>query len=268
MKHYSNFQYAVYFLLCLFMMSCIVPKNMKANTIASKEIKDTSEETVLQTKLQDGVDFYACGQDSAWELSLDFEKDFTFKRADGFKFSTPAVEGIKAQDANVVRYRAVVESGEMIIQLYKQECVNSTTGKKSPYKVTVEIKRGIDKDYNTVEGCGRYVFDERIHDIWVLQQMNNKAVTGSDLPYIEFNTTEGRVMGKTGCNNFSGMADFKGNKLTLGRLAVSRKFCQNALYESDFLKALTPGEWIYEINNGKLVLTQNGKAAIIFKKVD
>lgn len=96
--------------------------------------------------------------------------------------------------------------------------------------------------------------------------MNNKAVTGSDLPFIEFNTTEGRVMGKTGCNNFSGMADFKGNKLILGRLAASRKFCQNALYESDFLKALTPGEWTYEINYGKLVLTQNGKEAIIFKK--
>lgn len=165
MKQYSNFQYAVYFLLCLFMMSFIVTKNMKANTIASKEIKDTSEEPVLQTKLQDGFDFYAHGQDANWELSLDFEKDFTFKLADGFRFSTPAVEGIKAQDANVVRYRAVVESGEMIIQLYKQECVNSSTGKKSPYKVTVEIKRGIDKDYNTAEACGRYVFDERIHDM-------------------------------------------------------------------------------------------------------
>ena len=221
----------------------------------------------LQSKYMDGIDFYAAGMDNAWELNLDFEKDFTFNRADGFKFSTPAVEGIKAQDANVVRYRAVVESGEMIIQLYKQECINGSAGQKFPYKVSVEIKRGIDKDYNRVEGCGRFVFDERIHDIWVLQQLNNKAVTGPDLPYIEFSTTDGRAMGKTGCNNFSGKADFKGNKLTLGPLAASRKYCANATYETDFLKAMSPGEMEYKVDNGKLYLARNGET-IIFKKVD
>lgn len=267
-KHYANFQYAIYFLFGLLLMSCTGTKKIQANTPASQEIKDTSEEQVLLTKLQQEVDFYAYGQDKSWELNLDFEKDFTFKRADGFKFSTPAVEGIKAQDANVVRYRAVVESGEMIIQLFKQECTNSSTGKKSPYKVIVQIKRGIDKDYNQVEGCGRFIFDERIHDIWLLQELKNRTVAGPDLPYIEFNTTDGRTMGKTGCNNFSGKTDFKGNKLTLGPLAASRKFCPNATYESDFLKAMSPGEWTYEIGSRKLVLTRNGKEPIVFKKID
>jgi hypothetical protein len=131
------------------------------------------EQSSLQSKYKDGIDFFASGMDDEWELNLDFEKDFTFKRSDGFKFSTPAVEGIKAQDTNTIRYRAVVESGEMIIQLDKQECVNNINGKKFPSKVTVEIKRGTDKDYNRVEGCGRFVFDERIHDIWVLQQLNS-----------------------------------------------------------------------------------------------
>lgn len=232
------------------------------------KITGNIEQSSLQSKYKDGIDFYAAGMDNGWELNLDFEKDFTFKRSDGFKFSTPAVEGIKAQDANIVRYRAVVESGEMIIQLYKQECVINGTGMKFPYKVTVEIKRGIDKDYNLVDGCGRFVFDERIHDIWVLQQLNNKAVTGSDLPYIEFNTVDGTAMGKTGCNNFSGKADFNGNRLTLGPLATTRKSCANATYESDFLKVMLPGQWIYEVDNRKLVLTQNGKETIIFKKVD
>ena len=222
----------------------------------------------LQAKYMDGIDFYAAGTDNGWELNLDFEKDFQFKRADGFVFNTPAVQGVKAQDANVVRYRAVVESGEMIIQLYKQECINGSTGQKFPYKVNVEIKRGIDKDYTRFEGCGRFVFDERIHDIWVLQQLNIKVVTGPDLPYIEFNTTEGTVMGKTGCNNFTGKADFKGNKLTLGPLAVTRKFCANAAYESDFLKALQPGEMEYTVDNGKLSLSRSGKEGIIFKKID
>ena len=232
------------------------------------KVTSNIEQSSLQSKYKEGIDFYASEMDNGWELNLDFEKDFTFKRSDGFKFSTSAVEGIKAQDTNTIRYRAVVESGEMIIHLYKQECVNNSSGNKFSYKVTVEIKRGIDKDFIRVEGCGHFIFDKRIHDIWLLQQLNNKLVTGPDLPYIEFNTTDGSLMGQTGCNNFSGKADFKGNKLTLEPLATTRKFCPNATYESDFLKAMSPGEWVYEIENGKLVLTRNGKESIMFKKVD
>jgi len=260
--------YALKTLFILVTISC--NPSQKTQQVMVDENKGTNniEQSSLQSKYKEGTDFYATGKDNGWELNLDFEKDFTFKRSDGFKFSTPAVEGIKAQDYNIIRYRAVVESGEMIIQLDKHECVNNTTGKKLPYKVTVEIKRGIDKDYNRVEGCGRFVFDERIHDIWVLQQLNNKLATGPDLPYIEFNTTDGMAMGQTGCNNFSGKADFKGNKLTLEPLATTRKFCPNATYETDFLKAMSPGEWIYEIENGKLVLTRNGKESIMFKKID
>ena len=249
-------------------MSCNSTKNIQQELAIQNAGTGNIGQSNLQIKYLEGIDFYAAGMDNEWELNLDFEKDFILKRSDGFKFSTPAVEGIKIQDANFIRYRAIVESGEMIIQLCKQECVNNSTGKKFPFKVTVEVKRGIDKDYNLVEGCGRFVFDERIHDIWVLKQLNNKAVTGSDLPYIEFNTVDGTAMGKTGCNNFSGKVDFKGNRLTLGPLVTTRKFCPNATYESDFLKVMSPGEWIYEVDNRKLVLTQNGKEAIIFKKVD
>jgi len=260
--------YALTALLILVIISCNPTQKTQQVLVDKNKVTGNSEQSSLQSKYKEGTDFYASGIDNGWELNLDFEKDFTFKRSDGFKFSTPALEGIKTQDSNIIRYRAVVESGEMIIQLDKQECVNNINGKKFPYKVTVEIKRGIDKDYNRVEGCGRFVFDERIHDIWVLQQLNNKLATGNNLPYIEFNTTDGRAMGQTGCNKFSGKADFKGNMLTLEPLATTRKFCPNATYESDFLKAMSPGEWMYEIENGKLVLTRNGKESIMFKKVD
>jgi heat shock protein HslJ len=259
----------VFLTMCiLVIISCKSTKKTQQVMAVENKVTGNIEQSSLQSKYKDGIDFFASGMDDEWELNLDFEKDFTFKRSDGFKFSTPAVEGIKAQDTNIIRYRAMVESGEMIIHLCKQECVKSSNGNLFPYKVTVEIKRGIDKDFYRVEGCGHFVFDKRIHDIWVLLQLSNKLVTGPDLPYIEFNTTDGSLMGQTGCNNFSGKADFKGNKVILGPLAATRKFCPNATYESDFLKAMSPGEWMYEIENGKLVLTRNGQESIMFKKVD
>lgn len=220
----------------------------------------------IQTKFTEGIEFYGTGSD--WTISLDIENDFQFKKADGFVFSTPAVEAIKAQDSNVSRYRAQVESGEMIIQLYEQECLDVITGQKRSHQVTVELKRGTDKEFQRFEGCGQFTLDERIHDIWVLQKLNNKEVTGTNLPYVEFNTTEGKVMGNAGCNNFSSKASFKGNTLTLSPLAVTRKFCPDAPYESDFMKAFLPGEIDYIIDNTKLVLRRGSTEVMVLKKMD
>ena len=262
-----NLLNAACFIFSLLLMSCNGSKKMPLNTTANNYLNSTSDKFVSNSKPMNVIDFYAYGPNEEWELRMDNEQDFVFKTKDGYVFSTPAVKEVKAQDANVSRYRAVVESGEMIIQLYKQECI-SKSGKKFPYQVKVEIKRGIDKVYKEFNGCGNFVFDERIHDIWVLQKLNGKEVSGPELPYIECNTTENRVMGKTGCNNFSGKADFKGNKITFGPLAVTRKFCQNAIYENEFLKAVSPSEMEYTIENRKLILSLNGKEVLVFKKVD
>lgn len=259
------FKPSIYATFLCVTISCNSAKRLQQESGGTSH-KSTTTESNIQAKFTEGIEFYGTGSD--WMISLDVDNDFVFKKVDGFIFSTPAVEAVKAQDANVSRYRAQVESGEMIIQLYKQECINESTGQKFPYRVTVEIRRGIDKEFQNFEGCGQFTFDERIHDIWVLQKMNDIEISGTNLPYVEINTTEGKIVGQTGCNNISGKASFKGNTLTLGPLAASRKFCPNAPYESDFLKALSPGVIDYTIDNKKLVLSRGGKEIMVFKKVD
>ena len=264
-------QPTLFFKSCIYMSFCWVIISCNSTKVVQQKNGDSLPKTTtvqnnMQSKFREGIEFYGTGAD--WSISLDVDSDFVFKRADGFVFSTPAVQAVKAQDANVSRYRAQVESGEMIVQLYGQECINSATGQKLPYKVTVEIKRGIDTAFQHFEGCGQFTFDERIHDIWALQKLNDQQVSGANLPYMEFNSTEGKVFGKTGCNNFSSKASFKGNTVTLGPAAVTRKFCPNAPFESEFLKALLPGEIGYTIDNKKLVLSRAGKEIMVFKKVD
>jgi heat shock protein HslJ len=253
----------------LLLISCESPNKTQSNNDLVKIETSGPMQDTFKEKFEEGTDFFATSSDSSWTLSLDFEGDFKFKKNDGFVFSTPAVEGNRAQDANVIRYRAQVESGEMIIQVYKEECINSNTGQKFSNKVTVEIRRGIDKDFMEFQGCGSYIFDQRIHDIWVLHILNDKEVSGKELPYIEFNTTDGTVLGNTGCNNFSGKASLKGNKLTMNPLAVNRKFCPEvAALEGEFLKAISPGEMVYRIEEGKLFLYRNDEEVIVFRKVD
>lgn len=252
----------------LLFISCESTKKTQSNNAPLKIEKSEPMHDVFKEKFEEGIDFFATNSDSSWTLNLDFEGDFRFKKDDGFVFNTPAVAGNRAQDANVVRYHAQVESGEMIIQVYEEECIPSSTGQKFPSKVTVEIRRGIDKDFMEFQGCGSYIFDQRIHDIWVLDTLNATMISGKELPYIEFNTTDGTVLGNTGCNNFSGKVALIGNKLTMKPLAVTRKFCPEAALEGEFLKAIAPGEMVYKIEEGKLYLYRNDKDVIVFRKVD
>ena len=151
-----------YYFLLVFIALILSCNSSKKTQDKSAVVKNENLETIqhnIPIQNEDGIDFFAVDPNSGWTLKLDFEGDFQFKKDDGFVFSTPAVEGNRAQDSNIIRYRAVVESGEMTIQLYQQECFDSSTGLKLPYKVTVEIKRGIDKEFTDYKGCGNYNFD-------------------------------------------------------------------------------------------------------------
>jgi heat shock protein HslJ len=252
----------------LLLISCESSRNTQSNNAPLKNEKSELMQEVLKEKFDEGIDFFATSSDSSWTLSMDFEKDFKFRSVDGFTFSTPAVMGLMVPDSSVLRFHAQVESGEMIIEMYQEECIHSTTGLKFLSKVRVEVRRGIDKEFMIFQGCGIYIFDQRIHDIWVLHILHNNVVSGKELPYIEFNTTDGTVLGNTGCNNFSGKASLMGNKLTLNPLAVTRKFCPEVDLEGEFLKAISPGEMVYKIEEGKLFLYRNDEEVIVFRKVD
>lgn len=264
--HFPKYVFLISGILTL--ISCESSRKIQTTKALPETEKSEPMQVTFQQKAEEGIDFFATGLDSGWTLDLDFEKDFKFKRSDGFVFSTPAVIGHQAQDANVVRFRAQVESGEMIIQIYQEQCLLGKTGQKFSHRVKVEVRRGIDKDFMIFEGCGNYIFDQRIHDIWVLHTLNDQVVTAKELPYIEFNTTTASVLGKTGCNNFSGKVSFSGNKLTMNPLAVTRKLCPEAALEGEFLKAISPGEMEYRVDNGKLFLSRNGIETIVFRKVD
>jgi heat shock protein HslJ len=71
-------------------------------------------------------------------------------------------------------YRSVPELGEMKIQIVQQTCTDDMSGKEYKYQVTVQLKRSIDKDFKTFRGCGNYITDYRLHDIWTLEDMNGQ----------------------------------------------------------------------------------------------
>lgn len=69
---------------------------------------------------------------------------------------------------------------------------------------------------------------------WLLQEVNSAIVqlpAGERQPYLLFQRLDGRVTGYSGCNEFFGSYDLKGDMLTFGPLGMTRKFCADAAGE-------------------------------------
>ena len=266
----------VFFLLVIFFGGCVVPLKT-SNNIIKKDSTVANNPLALQpdkfkTKFDQGIDFIASGNEPFWSLEIDFDKSMHFKMPDGFEIKTPAVEGVKAMDANVTRYAGKTEQGLLIVQIQKLECINDMSGEKLDYTVTVDIKNNTDKDYSTYKGCGRYLSDYRLQDIWVLDSINKKKMHATDfmkgLPYLEFNLTEKKILGHTGCNNINCTMEVLGKKIKFGNISATRMACKNMEFEPTYLQMLDSKTISYYIKPGKLYLQVSSDSLFVYRKVD
>jgi heat shock protein HslJ/uncharacterized membrane protein/uncharacterized lipoprotein NlpE involved in copper resistance len=224
-----------------------------------------------QEKFLSGVDFIARGNEPNWTLEIDLEKSMSFAAMYDIKIKTPAVEGIKAQDSDVTLYTAKTDSGELVITVIKDKCQDNMSGENFPYKVRIEAKSSADSTYKTFEGCGRYLYDIRLYDIYVMQEMTGfnlkKEKLMKGMPTFEFNLTDMRFSGHAGCNSLSGGINVVGNKITFGSLMGTLMACPNMKVERAIIEALNQKTVTYSIDKMKLTIV-SGKTKMVLQKVD
>ena len=224
-----------------------------------------------QEKFLSGIDFIARGNEPNWTLEIDFEKLMSFATMDDIKINTPAVEGIKAQDSDVTLYRAKTDSGELVITVIRDNCEDNMSGEKFSYKVRVEAKKSADANYKTFEGCGKFLYDMRLYDIYVMEEMTGfnlkKEKLMKGMPTFEFNLTDMRFGGHAGCNSLSGSINVIGNKITFGSLMGTLMACPNMKIEKAVVEALNQKTVTYSIDKMKLTIV-SGKTKMVLKKVD
>ena len=233
-----------------------------------KPITDFKKLAMEQHKA--GVDFYAQGENASWTLTLDFDKEFNFKTSTGINYTTVAAEPVLAQDYNVKRFRTVTNEGELIIQIFEDECSN---GSKKSYKLSVNYKTNSEKDYVDFTGCGSYIPDLRLHDIWAIIEVNGLKINPStfkkNAPILEINSLEQTVMGSDGCNTLRGQVYNEYNTIYFNKLMGTRMACldqqQISLKINEVLntKGLT-----YTIKNNLLILTHNNHQLMVLKHID
>lgn len=258
------------FLLCvLFFLSCKTPSTTVAVTLKKEQPTQTYQEQ--KENMEQGIYFRAKGLTPAWHLKIG-ANDVQFSSTTiGFEqFNAPHVTPSRAMDANVKRYRMTTETGTMLITIEQKMCTTSD-GENFPYEVRVEIEKGKDKAIATFEGCGAYVIDPKLHDIWALEKMNGEHLSSlkfqKEIPYLEINSNSGTFMGFAGCNRMNGSLFFEKGLLRFTNISTTRMACESQNRESELLTSLE-SITTYQIDNLRLILTNSSGIELVFKKVD
>ena len=253
-------------LLLLFslMISC-------KSTAGKTSDKQTTSEYGSQ---EDEMKYYftATGNEPFWGLKIGNDNIvFTSLIPGKEKLVFAPVDAIKAMDANVKMYKVSNETSSATITIQQLDCQDSMSGVISPYKVSIEIKNNTELQTEKLGGCGKYNTDYRLHDIWVLEELNGYKVFASDfqkeMPRIEINSTENRFSGYGGCNAISGQIFYEKDVLRFTRVLSTLMACPQGNKESEFTKALQ-STTTYSIGNNQLVLLNPSGKLAVFKKVD
>jgi len=267
--------YVMFFCLAVFINACNQKPRANLNSSAGSAKTDTliSNDSSQIAKEEDSTDekpvFKATGNEPFWGLSIS-ERAIKFNSLlEGYeKFEAAYTEPVHAMDANVKMYRSQSEDGEIKVQVFQNSCTDDMSGKKTNYKTTIEIKRRTDKEYKTFTGCGDYIADYRLYDIWVLREIGGKTVQqnlyGKEIPRIEINTTEKTFLSFTGSIEIQGKIFMEGNTI---RFSTYKEPPGLNAAEKDFLEKLRTVT-SFKLAENHLLLSNSGSVLLKFQKVD
>ncbi len=243
-------------------------KDQQNNNLNTAEVVAPS---YYQDKFIRGMDFFARGNEPNWILEMDFQSNFSFKPMYDSSLNVPAVEGVNEENTNITTFQSQNEKGKLLITITKTPCEDNMSGERFDYKVKVEVINSNNTNNQIYEGCGRYLYDYRLNDIWEMESFSGidlkKEELMKGLPTFELNLKDMRFSGHAGCNNLSSKIDLKGNKIKFGNIAATMMACPDMKVERKVIDAINMKSFDYNIKNMKLTL-ENNSVKMIFKKVD
>lgn len=253
-------------------LACTSPQH---NTITPKdplELIDVRQSQDPYLRLyKEGVTFYATGNEPFWNVAIKGGDSIRYTPMEGDPITAGMPQISRTQEANVIRYVAESESGVVDITIVQKICNDTMSDEKRPFNVTVRIKRPEDVDFTTLSGCGNYLADPRIHNIWAIIKLNGSELNPTDfpngLPRLELFTREGRVLGFDGCNSFRGLFYVRDNAVYFGPMGSTLMACPNINIGAEIGKFLNSGALSYHFEKNHLLL-KHGENQITLRAID
>ncbi|MCX6163853.1 MAG: META domain-containing protein [Ignavibacteriae bacterium] len=227
-----------------------------------------------EADFKNGIDFVGSGTEPFWGIKIDFEKGIFFNSAgDELKFETGIPVPLTAHGNSEVTFTADAEKYKVKVQICKDSCNDGMSDIIYPYSVKVFITEVGKKKTKELSGCGSYTFDHRLNDIWALDKFKDSEIKkdsqSKTRPYIEIHIRENRIGGSTGCNEFWGLAEVMGDKITISnKFTLTKIACDDDGFESNFINALSGKTLNYKIEKLKLYLIENDIVIMEFNKID
>ncbi|KIA89377.1 META domain-containing protein [Kaistella jeonii] len=263
MKILTSFSF---FIVMVSSISCSVITKSPAENVGISE--SNSSETSANTS--QNIYFKGSGNEPFWNVEIS-EGQIKLKTITE-SIVAPSVEAIIAADHNVKLYRTQTANNDIInIQIVQNKCTNAMSGEVSSYSVSVEYQKYGDSKMSKLEGCGNYITDYRLNDIWVLETLDGNKVElknfQNKLPSMEINSATNSFSGFSGCNRMNGQLFFEKGLLRFTDITTTKMMCDPNNQENAFLKAMK-STTTYKIENNRLWLSNPSGLMLIFKKID
>lgn len=104
---------------------------------------------------------------------------------------------------------------------------------------------------------------------WNIAEVNGEKMTGEKIPFIEFDTAEGRLHGNAGCNNFNAaykLDPTKPSSLQLLPAAATMMACPDMETEGKVLRALESVSSVKKAGSALQLIDKNGAVVYLLEK--
>ncbi|MDI9244166.1 META domain-containing protein [Marinobacter sp. CHS3-4] len=190
--------------------------------------------------------FTATGNEPFWKVTLE-SGQLTLERPNQPTATMDYQTVARLTSGRTYRAKAPGLSVEVITA--SQMCRDSMSGMLHPYQVRVSING------KTMSGCGGNPSRLLMGDAWVVEDIGGRGIIDRSQATVQF-LPEGRVIGTSSCNRYTGRWNLNGEAIGVSGLAVTRRACPPALMnQEDRLLKLLESVSRFDINpQGALLL--------------
>lgn len=256
----KNLLTALFFIL--FFVDCSGTKKVPLKTTSNNN--DINQSIALKNMLQNGVDFFAQGnQPTNWSLTINYDDTVRFIADDGLvlKFAYNQLK----KDVNTERriFTASLKSSDVKIKIFEKICTVTT--------IREVFKKEVNVVFNdiTYTGCGKFLADNNLEGKWLLEKIGYTSIIPNEynkVPELDFDIVAGTVSGNDGCNSVRGKIEVRGKRIQFYQLAGTKMGCNKKSIEK-IISAQIDGNIVsYYFKDGKLFLYLPDDSLLVFKK--
>lgn len=233
---------------------------------------DPIRSSLYANLFQKGVNLFAYGENHSWSMEVVQDKTIELNIDPDVQVYAAIYEINQDSSDKSSRYFSKFADGHVQVDIQHLSCKDAGSGRTTPYSAIVHYHNTAKNNYRMLNGCVEWIPDVRLHDIWMLYEVNgelfDKVKYSQNVPRLEFHLDRMAVVGFSGSDEFEGTFDLYRNSVKINSLHVTHAHA-NELHEMGtyFIHLLQNNEYSFHIENGYLKL-KNAQHMLTFRRTD